>query len=144
MTLEQQIISRVKSRLTRGNLEEIEEKVLQKADLLKNQNTQIGKAPSDRSIYIRPLSKQYAKRTGKRYANMRGKTNNIEKTTIVKGGDSSSLRFTDSESAVIFNYHDKGTAKGGKKREIYPKQAQFIDPELRKVMINELKVLLNG
>lgn len=144
MTLEQQIISKIKSKLTRDNLERVEEKVLRKADTLKNQNTRVGKAPSDRSIYIRPLSKKYAKRTGKTYANMRGRTNNIEKTTITSDNNSSTLRFADSGSAVIFNYHDKGTAKGGKKREIYPKQAQFIDPELRSTMVNELKALLNG
>jgi len=127
--------------MTRDNLQRIEERFLEEADKLKNQNTKSGTPPSDRSIYIRPLSKQYARKTGKSFANMRGQTNNIVKTTILGGQYSSTLKFTDSKSAVIFNYHDKGTAKGGKKREIYPKQAPFIDDRLRNIIRNGIKGL---
>ena len=144
MTLERQIAQKINSRLTRENLQKIEERFLERADLLKNQNTKSGQAPSERSIYIRPLSKKYARKTGKSFANMRGKTNNIEKTTITTTTESSSLKFVDTNSSIIFNYHYKGTAKGGKKREIYPKQAQFIDPSLRNVIKEGIKELFNG
>lgn len=70
---------------------------------------------------------------------LRMKTRRIEQTRVQTTGGSkgkTSIRFND--GGEIFNYHDKGTAKGSKTRSIWPKSPESIPASIT----NNVKALI--
>jgi hypothetical protein len=101
------------------------------------ENTESGRAFGN-DPYVNQYSRRYAAR--KKGGNispvtLRDEKYSIEKFVVSpKKGASGGARIelpSDTQRATIFRYHHEGTARGGKVRSIFPKQAESVSPDIR-------------
>lgn len=135
MDIAAQIMSDIRGKLTRKQLQKAEKRVLNEMDEIKNQKTKAGESPAKNGRYNNTYSKQYADKVkgGRRSPVTMRRTpssTSIERTTITTGRDKSTLKFKNREKGVIFNYHQTGTARGGKYRQIYPENDNQVPKRL--------------
>jgi len=131
----------IKEVLGEKELSEISDAFLERMDDLKDVQTQRGRSAAkgvswsnDASKY----SKEYAKKQGRRSpVTLRSNkgSRSIERTQIKdKGSGKKRLIFTGTTSSGedadrVFYMHDRGTAKGNKTRQIYPRDNKQIPDE---------------
>ena len=125
----------------------------QVAELVKSrmlENTQSGKAFSN-DEYNNIYSAEYAKRrkAGQRSpVTLRDTKRSIEKYVVTASSRSdlgSKIELpSDPERAKIFRFHHEGTARGGKTRSVFPKQAASVPPDIRDQAKRLATGVLNG
>ena len=102
--------------------------------------------------YVNQYSRRYAaRRKGGRITpvTLRDEKYSIEKFVVSpKRGASGGARIelpSDTERATILRFHHEGTARGGKVRSIFPKQAESVSPDIRdRIVEMTLGALRNG
>lgn len=123
MDIVDDIIQDIGSKMTKSNLQTVEKAVLEQMDDIKNKKTQQGQSPAKGGRWNNRYNRQYANREkgGRRSpVTLRNREERIEKTNVEEGKRGSTIRFRDRKAGEIFFYHDSGTAKGRKFRQVYP------------------------
>lgn len=142
--IEQRILDKI-SALNQPALEGVTRKALSKMDQIKNKETRSGRSPAVMGEWNNRYNAEYAKRQkggSTSPVTLRNKKSSIERTHIITGGSGGSLNFTDSRKAKIFKFHQDGTAKGGKIRQIYPETIAELPKEVTDTIINGVRKIL--
>lgn len=140
------ITNDLNSRLTRERLKKAEVRVLEKMDQIKNRETLKGDSPAKGGRWNNVYNREYARRKkgGRRSpVTLRQNKKRIEQTQILPGKSGSKLAFRDGKAGQIFFYHDSGTARGGKYRQVYPDSDNQVPNELDVIAENEVFRILN-
>lgn len=134
----------LKRAFSKDNLQRAEVKVLEGMDKIKNRETQQGKSPADGGRWNNTYNRQYARRQkgGRRSpVTLRNSRERIEQTETVKGKSGSKLTFRNGKMGQIFYLHDRGEARGGKYRQIYPDSDAQVPEELDAIALKEVHKL---
>lgn len=142
--IEQRVLDKVAA-LNQSALEGVTRKALKKMDQIKNKETRSGRSPAVMGDWNNRYNTKYARREkggSTSPVTLRNKKSSIEKTSISVVGKGGSLNFTDSRKARIFQFHQDGTAKGGKTRQIYPETIAELPNEVTETIINGVRKIL--
>ena len=137
MTTGEMIADFIQSNIMRGELSAV---AVKQANDNMLESTLDGRGVTN-GRYDSTYSEAYARRQGKQGQRVNLRSNKPATRSIETVGyevDGYAAQVTFREKAQIFEYHQKGTAKGGKVREIYAETVNQLDPNIFEAFNHEI------
>jgi len=115
-------------------------------DTIKNDKTLGGESPAGDDKWYQPYSEDYAtrKRKSTTPVTLRDELRRIESTFNEVQQYGVDMVFTDSDFSRIAKWHNDGSARGGKIRQIYPENYNELPQEIKALIPTLIKRALRG